>query len=246
MGVSPRLLSSRRRAADKVSARSAKATLVSEPHADPGIASARIGAVSAKQAALIGLVGVLLSALLSVLAGVVSARIAGQEAARTTAVQLSGETERSRAEFLRGQRRVLYTRVVSHVRILDLKMDDYVHRLEINQVTMQQAMIYMRSKGPLGLGFHTLNVPGHEEMLTLDSDSAELAILGSSAVYNAYGALFEAENDRFNSISECTNSIKNGEQPKDDLTNAIFGDVSQIDAAMHKMLQAMKADLGAQ
>jgi hypothetical protein len=62
--------------------------------------SAHLTAISTKQAAMIGLVGVLLAAVISVVAGVISARIAGDEAARTTALQLSGETERSKAEFL--------------------------------------------------------------------------------------------------------------------------------------------------
>jgi len=206
--------------------------------------SAHLHAISTRQAALIGLVGVLLAAALSVLAGVISARLAGEAAARTTALQLSGETERSRAEFLRGQRRVLYARVVSHVRMLDLKMSNYVHSIESEQVTKQQAMIYLQRKGPLG--FYTLHVPGHEEMVTLDSDRAELAILASTPVIRAYNELFEAENLRFNSLTDCTNSIANGYQPKEALNNAIFGDVWRINAANSKMLDAMKADMGVQ
>src|SRR5215213_6481719 len=95
--------------------------------------SAHLAAISTKQAALIGLVGVLLAAVLSVVAGVISAHLTGQAAARTTALELSGETERSKAEFLRGQRRELYVRVASHVRTLDLKMDDYLYSFEYGQ-----------------------------------------------------------------------------------------------------------------
>jgi hypothetical protein len=206
--------------------------------------SAHLTAISTRQAALIGLVGVLLAAVISVVAGVISARIAGEEAAKTTASQLSGETERSRAEFLRGQRRVLYARVVSHVRILDLKMQDYVHSLQSEEVTKQQAVIYLRRKGPLG--FYTLHVPGHQEMVTLDNDRAELAILGSTPVVTAFDELFEAENLRFNSLTDCTYSIANGQEPGEKLTKAMFQDEWRTSDAKSKMLKAMKVDMGNQ
>jgi hypothetical protein len=63
--------------------------------------------------AIIGLIGVLISAAFSVLTGVVTARLAGSSAANVTAQQLAGETDKSRAEFLRGQRQILYSKIVA-------------------------------------------------------------------------------------------------------------------------------------
>jgi hypothetical protein len=68
--------------------------------------------------ALIGLAGVLISAVFSILTGVVTANLAGNSAARVAAQQLSGETEKSRSEFLRGQRQALYGKIITDQRRL--------------------------------------------------------------------------------------------------------------------------------
>jgi hypothetical protein len=207
--------------------------------------SAHLHAISTRQAALIGLVGVLVAAFLSVLAAVISARLAGEAAARTTALQLSGETARSRAEFLRGERRVLYARVVAHVRMVDVQMDHYTQSIESNKVTKQQALSYVQHRGPVG--FSTMHVPGDKEMVTLDNDRAELAILASTPVIRAFDNLFEAENMRSISLTDCTYNIANSAQPDEEsLNKAIFSDPDRINDAVSKMLDSMKVDMGAQ
>jgi hypothetical protein len=92
-------------------------------------ADAKHGDLSARQVALIGLASVLISAVFSILTGVVTANLAGASAAKVTTQQLSGETEKSRAEFLRGQRQALYGKIIADQRRLrdsESAMKDYL------------------------------------------------------------------------------------------------------------------------
>ena len=81
--------------------------------------SARIAAVSAIAAATIALFGTYWS-------GERAAVSAGETVNR----QLLGETERSKAEFLRGQRQVLYSRVAAHELAAIIAADDQLSQIQ--------------------------------------------------------------------------------------------------------------------
>jgi hypothetical protein len=80
----------------------------------PEEAAAHIAGQATKRAAVITLVGVLVSVVLSTGASIFISDRTADSAANTMQQQLSGETDRSRAEFLRGQRQVLYSTIVAH------------------------------------------------------------------------------------------------------------------------------------
>jgi hypothetical protein len=122
----PRVLHDRLSSAKKVTARSRSAApkpatpaaAMATATTPAASADAKHADLSARQVALIGLAGVLVSAVFSILTGLVTANLAGASAARVTSQQLSGETEKSRAEFLRGQRQVLYSKIIADQRRL--------------------------------------------------------------------------------------------------------------------------------
>jgi hypothetical protein len=80
----------------------------------PEEAAAHIAGQATKRAAVITLVGVLVSVVLSTGASIFISDRTADSAANTMQQQLSGETDRSRAEFLRGKRQVLYSTIVAH------------------------------------------------------------------------------------------------------------------------------------
>ncbi len=80
----------------------------------PEEAAAQIAGQATKRAAVITLVGVLVSVVLSTGASIFISDRTADSAASTMQQQLSGETDRSRAEFLRGKRQVFYSTIVSH------------------------------------------------------------------------------------------------------------------------------------
>ena len=81
-------------------------------------AAAHMHAVSNKQVAVIALVSVLISAGLSFGSAELASRRSAQTATNTIERQLSVETDRSKAEFLREQRQILYSQIIADEREL--------------------------------------------------------------------------------------------------------------------------------
>jgi hypothetical protein len=79
-------------------------------------AAAHMHTVSNKQVAFIALLGVLVSAALSFGSAEMASRRSAQSASETIKQQMNGETDRSKAEFLRGQRQVLYSKIIADER----------------------------------------------------------------------------------------------------------------------------------
>jgi hypothetical protein len=96
------------------SAHSAAAGLTAAEIARSTKHAAWLAAASAILAAVLALVGTFWSAHRSSTASERAAATAADAAVKAVSVQLSGETDRSRAEFLRGQRRVLYSTIIAH------------------------------------------------------------------------------------------------------------------------------------
>jgi hypothetical protein len=85
---------------------------VAQPSPSP--TSAEISARSTKHAAWVAAGAAILAAVLALGGTWWSAKTASDAAVEAVSVQLSGETEKSRAEFLREQRRVLYSTIIAH------------------------------------------------------------------------------------------------------------------------------------
>jgi hypothetical protein len=80
--------------------------------------SAKTAAIASIIAALIAVGGVIWSSQESSEASERAARMAADTAVKTVNTQLSGETERSRAEFLRGQQQVIYSKAIEAEQVL--------------------------------------------------------------------------------------------------------------------------------
>jgi hypothetical protein len=97
---------------DEISARSAKL-------------AAWVAAGAAILAAVLAAGGTLWSGHESAKASDRAAQTAADAAVKAVSIQLSGETEKSRAEFLRNQQKDLYIEVVTDLRKLDVTREDY-------------------------------------------------------------------------------------------------------------------------
>jgi hypothetical protein len=80
--------------------------------AKPALTDAEINALSTKHAAWVAAGAAILAAVIAFGGTWWSAGVAAKAASETVTKQLSGETEKSRAEFLRGQRQILYAKIV--------------------------------------------------------------------------------------------------------------------------------------
>jgi hypothetical protein len=84
-----------------------------------------------------------------------AAQTAADAAVKAVTIQLSGETEKSRAEFLRGQRRILYSTIIAHdtgIREAERKLVDDIqktrrHNLSTDRLWAKYAKL-VRDKAP--------------------------------------------------------------------------------------------------
>jgi hypothetical protein len=93
-------------------------------------AAAHLHAVTNKQVAWIALVGVLISAAVSFGSAELASRRSADSATAAIEKQVNGETDRSKAEFLRGQRQVLYSNIMSDESLLweaEQRLSDIVY-----------------------------------------------------------------------------------------------------------------------
>jgi hypothetical protein len=85
-----------------------------QPASPTTLTDAEISARSTKHAAWVAAGAAILAAILALGGTLWGSHMAAESASKTVAQQVSGETEKSRAEFLRGQRQVLYSTIVAH------------------------------------------------------------------------------------------------------------------------------------
>jgi hypothetical protein len=100
--------------------------------------AAWIAAGAAILAAVLALGGTWWSAQLSARSSDEAARLAAEAAVKGVTIQLSGETEKSRAEFLREQRRVLYSTIIAHeigIRKAEKKLVDDIERTRRHNIS---------------------------------------------------------------------------------------------------------------
>src|SRR5688572_22972466 len=99
----------------------AASTALSNGQAQPPTGAATDSAASVrstKHAAWVAAGAAILAAVIAFSGALWSAKVAAKAASDTVTRQVSGETEKSKAEFLRGQRQVLYSNIIAHERAL--------------------------------------------------------------------------------------------------------------------------------
>lgn len=195
---------------------------------------ARIGAVSTRTAAIIGVAGVLLSAGFSFASGLVSAHISSQSSVNAVAKQLSGETDRSRAEFTRSQRQVAYLSVVDDQQSLSELYD-----------AMQQNLVDTppTEKSPTAKYFTNSDRAADVEHKLDSSDSALVQIFSDSTTQQAYSNLLDRQSKRLLAIervrkacigtgtvrtSTCTDAYGTQGSASDDVEMAYTNLISQF------------------
>jgi hypothetical protein len=189
----------------------------------------RTNSVSTKQAAYIGLVGVLLSAILSIVAGLISAKLAGDAAANTVAQQQSGESERSRAEFLRGQQQVLYASLVN------------AHESAQAREGAWGRAVLARKANAKGLERSARSVAAQ-----FDERDGEVEVIASMAVVNAFDDLNKVHRERINVTRAHADLVsRNAPQAeRDESVKKLRGVISEQGASEDKLFGLMRKDLG--
>jgi len=121
------------------------------PPPKPSLTDAEISARSTKHAAWVAAGAAILAAILALGGTLWGSHMAADSASRTVAQQVSGETEKSRAEFLRGQRQVLYSQIIADERkLFDMENDaewrNYKERSRaVEKMRLQYRQLEMRT-----------------------------------------------------------------------------------------------------
>jgi len=206
------------------------------PHPAPS-PDAHHAAVSTRQAALIGAVAVILSALIAIAASYISASLASTSTLRAASLQVSGENDRSRAEFLRGQRQVLYAQVLDHERALNGAVELYSSQDVDERESKLEPIVQSFVKAKRNF----------------DDDESSIMILGSDGAIKQYRSLNEAYVvyfDALESVFEGTlaPSVATGSTSPDPTGRS----ADPVEAASENlrrerdaMLMAFRADMGA-
>jgi hypothetical protein len=157
---------------------------------DPTIHAANISAVSNKQVAFIGAITALISAAITIPVAWVSSHSAADSAIKTTTTQITGETERSRAEFLRGQRQSAYGLFLTDYHTLANMLAEYHH-----SVPSKSSKQLIGAKVPAYDARYSALI----SKLATDLNAIEL-ICGSPNVFNSASQLTGSASVTFDSI----------------------------------------------
>ena len=196
---------------------------------------AKYTAVSVRQAAVIGLVGILVSAFFSVVAGVVSASLAARSAVSTTTQQLSGETDRSRAEFLRDKQLNVYATAISHEEGWPESLWTY------------HAVTTRMSQEKITHEFLNPNQTIRQSTSALDADEASMRLLASDQTLSAFHDLQTAKSNAYSALYRIIEERAAGRGDKQNLDAASkdFRDRYQVAVdAESEFYQATRRDMG--
>lgn len=201
--------------------------------------------MSARQAALIGAMAVILSSVIAILASYVSASLASSSTLRAASLQVSGESEKSRAEFLRGQRQVLYAQVIGHERALSSAL----------------ARFYDADPDGRASAWKPLRNSTDKAKSRFDGDESSIVVLGSESAVKQFKLLKESYDAYYCSVasefegpvvaptSEPTAPLDPSPTPSSTPIDPCPDDPDDASAAMEKyrdaVLAAFRADMGA-
>jgi hypothetical protein len=175
------------------------------------------------------LFGTIAAALLALL-GVV---ITGLFTLNSTVRQLSGETERSKAEFLRSQQRDLYGHVLADMGTFEDALAKYSIHIFVSGLTPKEAHDNFAS------------MPSSAELEALQSDRDHVEIVASSQTRDAFTSYIKKEEKAEGILNNITFSFATGgkEVPREkrDEWNKVTADSIQ---ARRALTAAMRTDMG--
>jgi hypothetical protein len=140
--------------------------------------------VSNKQVAVIALIGVLVTAAASFWSAELGSRRSSQSATATIERQLNGESDRSKAEFLRGQRQEVYGWIVTDERELTALEEDMYN--DITSSTRRKA-----ERAARGSRSDFLD-PFNKRLEKYKRNGPVIEIMASPAVRDTYSALISS------------------------------------------------------
>jgi hypothetical protein len=143
---------------------------------------AKLSQVSTIQAAGMGAIATLVAAVIALGAATWSGRIAANAAVKAASQQQTGETDRSRAEFLRGQRQDLYGSVAAHEQALNESQESFIDHARDLTSPQLRALLKDGRNPPL--------------LQTLENDQFRMEILGSPKVRATFSKLISAQLQR--------------------------------------------------
>jgi hypothetical protein len=207
----------------------------SNPAPVPRATSSSDGVISARttrNAALVAAVAAILAAALALVGTLWSARVAAQAAIDSVSQQLSGETERSRAEFLRGQRQVMYTKMVKDESDLIAVELSYANSVDDIMEEGKSAADLDTSSDQFDRYFNTVQV-----------NEYSLQLIGSPEMRDAYGRIVNAHGVLVVQLVEFGKALKSGKRPPN-MADVIQQKVEPLNKAHLELTTIARADLG--
>jgi hypothetical protein len=162
------------------------------PPRKPALTDAEISARSTKHAAWVAAGAAILAAILSIGGAYWSAERAARSASETVSKQVSGETEKSRAEFLRAKRQELYSKVIADEGELS-QMEN-----EILKKAYENSQAKVKPAPPKSLDDFLR--PLDSKRKSLERDRSVIDILASDGVRDAYSKLVDLRDIQHNEL----------------------------------------------
>jgi hypothetical protein len=150
----------------------------------PAMTAAERSARAVKFAAWVAAGAALLSAAAAAGGTYWSADRAAKSASETVTLQLSGETDRSRAEFLRGKRQMLYVWVITDERELN--------SLEVDSYNKIKGYTRLEGKKAAKVSEARFLDPFNLKQENMDKNLSSIVVIGSKEVREAYPKLSES------------------------------------------------------
>jgi hypothetical protein len=205
----------------------------------PGLTDAEISARSTKYAAWVAAGAAILAAALALWgtwwsadASDRAARTAADAAVKAVSIQLSGETEKSRAEFLRDQRRILYSTIIADeikLREAEQKRDHDI----VNSAGSRALPVPVRIK-PMS--------PVAKQLSKLNQDKPSAEIIASPPVRARLATLYEVHQ---NIVTILTFMSTRGSKSDSDYARLLQLE-GEREKAVDAFCQAARSDMGSE
>jgi hypothetical protein len=207
--------------------------------------AAEISASSAKHAAWVAAATSIVAALASVVSIIWSGQLSAQATdraaqrtadatVRTVALELSGETDKSRAEFLRSQRQKLYGEVISH----ELQLRE-------REAAFATLILDPARAADLERDFPAINKNYGKARGVLDRDRFQVDILGSPPFRTAYAQLVQEHNNQSGVLYKLLDRFrKEGAQPA--MGVPYWNQEGRIDQVRQMLMAHARVDMGNQ
>jgi hypothetical protein len=179
------------------------------------------------------------AARLAAIAGVVAAVLALVSSLLVVAFTGRAETERSRAEFLRGQRQVLYSKIAEHEQAL-VEAEGQSQADLIEVFILQSAVTGIVDKME----------PTLEASITLQHDAFALDIIGSESVRLHFGLLVKEHHKQYQNLLVIQNNLniakRQGRTPAMPNADPYWASSAEISRHEKNFKEAARADMGAE